>query len=228
MSGKTLAPSELAKFIDHTLLKPEATSDDIAKLCSEALTFGFKGVCVQTGHLPQIEKLLRSSKTLPVCVVGFPLGAESREVKIYETKWAVDHGAQEIDMVIRLGHLKAGEDHLAQDDIASVVEAAQGKPVKVIIETGLLTKEEVIRACLISEKAGAKFVKTATGFLGRGATVEDIQLIRKTVSHNIEIKASGGVKTLEIALQMIEAGATRIGTSSGVALVTGLTATTNY
>lgn len=228
MSGNPLAPSELAKFIDHTLLKPEATSNDIAKLCAEALAFGFKGVCVQTGHLTQVEKILRASNILPVCVVGFPLGAESRDVKVFETKWAIDHGAQEIDMVIKLGHLKAGEDQLAQDDIESVVAAAQGKPVKVIIETGLLSNEEIVRASLISERAGAKFVKTATGFLGRGATVEDVQLIHKTVSDKVEIKASGGVKTLASALQMIEAGATRIGTSSGVALVTGLTATTNY
>lgn len=213
------APNELAKYIDHTLLKPESTLADIEKLCAEAKTYGFKAVCVNPTFVKATRGFLNGSQVLTASVIGFPLGLSLPEVKAKETELAIRDGAREIDMVIRLDLVKDGRWNEVIEDISAVVKAASGNPVKVILETGLLTPEQIVEACKASEKAKAAFVKTATGFLGRGASVEDVELMKKSCS--LEVKASGGVKTFEQAKAMIAAGATRLGTSSGVQLVTG-------
>lgn len=230
MQGTKLpsSPKELAAFIDHTLLKPDALSSDIEKLCAEARTHGFKAVCVNPTHVALAHEFLNDSDVLIASVVGFPLGAHPTGIKALETVNAISSGANEIDMVARIDLIKEGNWQGVEEDIAAVVKAARGKPVKVILETGLLTANEITEASKVSERAGAAFVKTSTGFLGRGASVEDIELMRKAVSDKVEIKASGGVKTFEQALAMIRAGATRIGTSSGVALVSGTQAGAGY
>lgn len=214
-------PSDLASYIDHTLLRADATSTEIEKLCREAIEYSFKAVCVNPNFVKKSRELLATSQVLTASVIGFPLGTSLSDTKAIETKKAIEDGAREIDMVIRLDLLKEGFLKAAEADIASVVKAASGNVVKVILETGLLTKEQISNACRVSENAGASFVKTATGFLGRGASVDDIVLMKKSCSEKMQIKASGGVKTFAQAVAMIEAGATRIGTSSGVALVTG-------
>jgi deoxyribose-phosphate aldolase len=214
-------PEDLAAFIDHTLLKPEATSEQIRKLCREAAQFHFRAVCVNSSFVRLASEELRGLGVDIASVVGFPLGAELSEVKAYETELALRDGATEIDMVLRIGALKEKSFATVAADVAAVVGAAQGAAVKVIIETGLLTTDEIITACHLCENAGARFVKTATGFLGRGATVEDVLLMRSSLSANVRIKASGGVKTFEAACELIRAGADRLGTSSGVALVQG-------
>lgn len=221
--------ANLASFIDHTLLKPEATSEDIRKICEEARRFHFKAVCVNSGYVPLAVEQLKGSTSLVASVVGFPLGVELSDAKVRETELVVGAGAKEIDMVIRVGAIKEKNYSLAEQDIRAVVIAA-GKAVivKVILETGLLTADEVREACKISEQGGAHFVKTATGFLGRGASLEDIAIMKASVSSKIQIKASGGIKTSEQAHAMIAAGATRLGTSSGVALVQGLQAQGGY
>ncbi len=228
MQSTVNEPRDLAPFIDHTLLKPEATLKDIERLCAEAREHSFKAVCVNPIFVARASKFLNSSPVLTVSVVGFPLGVSLSRVKSLETELAVADGADEIDMVIRLDLVKNANWREAEDDIRCVVKAAGGKIVKVILETGLLTANEIGHSCRISEAAGAHFVKTATGFLGRGATVEDIKLMKKSMSLKMEIKASGGVKTFEQAVAMIESGATRLGTSSGVALVTGEKASGGY
>lgn len=213
---------ELAALIDHTLLKPEATAQDIEKLCGEAKAYGFCSVCVNTGWVPLCRDLLAGSAVKVCCVVGFPLGAMDTVSKAFETREAAANGAQEIDMVLPIGPLKSGDLERVERDIRAVVEAAGGRPVKVILETGLLTDAEKIRACELCAKAGAAFVKTATGFVKESfATEADIALMRRTVGPALGVKASGGVRSREIALAMIAAGATRIGTSSGIAIVTG-------
>lgn len=209
---------EINRYIDHTNLKPMATSEEIRKLCEEALEFNFKGVCVNPSFVPLVSKMLKGSDILTVAVVGFPLGSTSTQAKVFETKWVVDQGAQEVDMVIHIGKLKEKDYDYVYNDIKAVVEIA-GLPVKVIIENCYLTDEEKVAASLLSKLAGAAFVKTSTGFGTSGAKFEDIQLMRWAVDGEIEIKASGGVKTYEDALKMITAGATRIGTSSGVSIV---------
>lgn len=221
-------PADLAPFIDHTLLKPEATLKDIEKLCEEAKRYSFKAVCVNPIFVKATRGFLAGTNVLTASVIGFPLGTQVSRIKALETEIAIADGAKEIDMVLRLDLAKAGQWKAAEDDIAAVVKAAGGNIVKVILETGLLTNDEIVQACRASEKAGAHFVKTATGFLGRGASVEDVHLMRKSVTPNMEIKASGGVKTFAQAVAMIEAGATRLGTSSGVALVTGAQAGSGY
>lgn len=216
-----ITAQHLAKYIDHTLLRPDATPQDIEKLCSEALKHSFFGVCVNSSYIKQVSQLLNGSSVLPVAVIGFPLGACSTEAKAYEASWCVDNGAKEIDMVLHVGLLKSGNHKQVEEDIRAVVQACKGVPLKVILETALLNQEEKIAACKLSVSAGAQFVKTCTGFGGGAATVEDISLMRTVVGPNLGVKASGGVKSLEQAQNLIAAGANRIGTSSGVMLVTG-------
>jgi deoxyribose-phosphate aldolase len=218
----------LASYIDHTLLKPDATEAQIRSLCQEAKEHHFFSVCVNSGYVPLCQQLLAGT-TVQVCaVVGFPLGAMSTEAKAFETKWCVEHGSGEIDMVIHIGALKDGRRDYVRDDIRAVVLAANGKTVKVIIETSLLTPEEKILACELSQEAKAHFVKTSTGFNGGGATVDDIKLMKSVVGNRLQVKASGGVRDTATALAMIEAGATRLGTSSGVQLLKNQTATGAY
>ena len=209
----------MARYIDHTLLKPEATRAEIVKLCREALENSFYSVCINPSYVKTAFKELQGSNVKVCAVIGFPLGATTTAVKACEAAEAVESGAEEIDMVIHVGALKGKEDRYVLEDIAAVVKAAQGKTVKVIIETGLLTPDEKILACRLAKEAGATFVKTSTGFGPGGATVADIELMRETVGPDFGVKASGGVRTPEAARQMIEAGATRIGTSSGIVII---------
>ena len=216
--GGTSTAHDWASLIDHTLLKPEASDADIRKLCSEAAEFGFASVCVNPTWVSRASELLKGSN-IPVCtVIGFPLGATLPDVKAYEARRSIFNGAGEVDMVINIGALKSGDDCAVEDDIRAVVEAAHENGVlcKVIIETALLTDEEKVRACLASKNAGADFVKTSTGFSKGGATVEDVSLMRRTVGKKLGVKASGGVKGIDDARKMFEAGATRIGASVGV------------
>lgn len=216
--GETATAHDWASLIDHTLLKPEASASDIRKLCDEAVQFGFASVCVNPGWVKTAAEFLRGSG-VPVCtVIGFPLGATLSDVKAYEARRAIFNGAREVDMVINIGALKTGDDCAVEDDIRAVVEAAHENEVlcKVIIETALLTDEEKVRACLAARHAGADFVKTSTGFSKGGATVHDIALMRRTVGRELGVKASGGVKGIDDARAMFEAGATRIGASVGV------------
>ena len=216
--GQTASARDWASLIDHTLLKPEATEDDIRRLCEEAARFHFASVCVNPTWVRSAACHLRGSG-VPVCtVIGFPLGATLPDVKAYEARRAIYDGAREVDMVINIGALKSGDDCAVEHDIRSVAEAAHEYEVtcKVIIETALLTDEEKIRACLAAKSAGADFVKTSTGFSKGGATVADIALMRQVVGSDLGVKASGGVKGLEDARALVEAGATRIGASVGV------------
>ena len=216
--GETATAHDWASLIDHTLLKPEASESDISKLCEEAVQFGFASVCVNPGWVKKASEFLKGSG-VPVCtVIGFPLGATLSDVKAYEARRAILDGAREVDMVINVGALKSGDDCLVEHDIHSVVEVAHEYNVtcKVIIETALLTDDEKVRACLAAKRAGADFVKTSTGFSKGGATVADIALMRRTVGSDLGVKASGGVKGLDDARALVEAGATRIGASVGV------------
>ncbi len=220
----------IARMIDHTLLKADATKAQIVKLVNEAKEYSFASVCINPTWVSTAAEMLKDTPDVKVCtVIGFPLGATTTETKAFETKNAIENGASEIDMVINIGALKAKQDELVESDIKSVVEAAKGRAlVKVIIETCLLTDEEKERACKLSVKAGADFVKTSTGFSTGGATIEDIRLMRKTVGADIGVKASGGVRRREDALAMIEAGASRIGASSGVAICKGEVSNSHY
>lgn len=213
----------LAKLIDHTLLKPDATQQEIAQLCFEARKYGFASVCVNPTWVSLCAQLLQGSQVKVCTVIGFPLGATSSESKAFETETAIRQGATEIDMVINIGALKARDLETVAKDIRGVVNVAHARNiiVKVIIETVLLTDEEKTIACLISKEAGADFVKTSTGFAGGGATVHDVELMRKTVGPQMGVKASGGVRTFEDAASMIKAGATRIGASAGVKIIQG-------
>ncbi|MGE7841136.1 deoxyribose-phosphate aldolase [Lysinibacillus sp. NPDC093712] len=218
-----------ASMIDHTLLKAEATKEQIEKLCAEAKEFGFASVCVNPTWVKYCSELLQNSEVLVCTVIGFPLGANTPAVKAFEAKDAIANGAQEVDMVINIGALKDQNFEQVQADISAVVEAAKGSAiVKVIIEACLLTEEEKVKACELSVAAGADYVKTSTGFSTGGATAEDIALMRKTVGPELGVKASGGVRSLEDMQKMVEAGATRIGASSGVAIMKGLIADSNY
>lgn len=212
---------EVAKYIDHTLLKPEASRVEIQKLCQEARTYSFASVCVNPTWVKECAFALYGSPVKVCTVIGFPLGATLPDVKAYETRRAIFDGATEIDMVINIGALKSGDDDLVRRDICGVVEAAHDACaiVKVIIETALLTDEEKVRACRLSKEAGADFVKTSTGFSKGGATVADIALMRQVVGSELGVKAAGGVKDLNSAREMIAAGATRIGASAGIAIV---------
>lgn len=222
-------PQNVAAMIDHTLLKADAKKEQIEVLCQEAKEYSFASVCVNPTWVNYASQLLNGSSVKVCTVIGFPLGANTPETKAFETKNAIENGATEVDMVINIGALKDGNDSLVEQDIRAVVDAAQGKALtKVIIETSLLSDEEKVRACQLAVKAGANFVKTSTGFSTGGATVEDIALMRKTVGPEIGVKASGGVRSANDAKSLIEAGATRIGASSGVAIVNGLTSTSDY
>ena len=224
-----MATTNVAAMIDHTLLKPEATKEQIEKLCQEAIENKFFSVCVNPVWVRTSKELVKNSGVKVCTVIGFPLGASTSEAKAFETKNAIENGADEVDMVINIGALKDQNDTLVESDIRAVVDAAKGKALtKVIIETSLLTKEEKIRACELSVKAGANYVKTSTGFSTGGATFDDIALMRKTVGPTIGVKASGGVRSTEDAQKMIEAGATRIGASSSVDIIRGLTVTSGY
>jgi deoxyribose-phosphate aldolase len=216
-----LTPQQIARLIDHTLLKPEATRDDIRKLCDEALNYGFASVCVNPWNVPQAAPLLRESGVKVCAVAGFPLGATLPEVKAFEAQQSLERGAQEIDMVINIGALKSGLLDAVVGDIRGVVEATHrgGGICKVILETALLTREEKVQASLAAKDAGADFVKTSTGFSTAGATPEDVRLIRETIGPGTGIKAAGGVRTLEDLQKMVEAGATRIGASAGVKII---------
>lgn len=212
----------IAKMIDHTALKPDTTKEQILTLTKEAREFGFASVCVNPTWVKLSAEQLVDADSVVCTVIGFPLGANTPEVKAFEVKDAIKNGAKEVDMVINIGALKDKNDELVERDIRAVVEAAKGHAlVKVIIETCLLTDEEKVRACEIAVKAGTDFVKTSTGFSTGGATAEDIALMRKTVGPNIGVKASGGIRTKEDVEKMIEAGASRIGASAGAAIVSG-------
>src|SRR5271154_693089 len=217
----TLTPAQVASLIDHTLLKADASRDEIQKLSDEAREYEFASVCVNPWNVPQATELLRGSDVKVCTVVGFPLGATLPEVKVFETQRAIHHGAQEIDMVMNIGALKSAQLGLVEADIRGAVEAshAGGAICKVIIETCLLTKDEKIRASLAAKNAGADFVKTSTGFSTGGATPEDVRLIRETIGSGTGIKAAGGVRTLEDLQKMVAAGATRIGASAGVKII---------
>lgn len=214
---------DIAKMIDHTLLKPDATQQEIAQLCFEARKYGFASVCVNPTWVSLCAELLKGSPVKVCTVIGFPLGATSSETKVFETETAIRQGATEIDMVINIGALKARDLDTVAKDIRGVVNAAhsRGAIVKVIIEAALLNDEEKTIASLLSKEAGADFVKTSTGFASGGATVHDVELMRKTVGPQMGVKAAGGVRTYEDAASMIKAGATRIGASAGVKIIQG-------
>jgi deoxyribose-phosphate aldolase len=217
-----------SKFIDHTLLKANATQEELLKLCDEAVVFSFASVCVNPFWVPLCKEALKDSNVKVCTVIGFPLGASSTESKAFETQVALAQGAQEFDMVINIGALKDKQNEVVLNDIKAVIKAAQGNIVKVIIETCLLTEEEKIRACELCVLAKAHFVKTSTGFSTSGATIEDVQLMKKAIKGHCKIKAAGGVKSSDDLQKMIEAGADRIGTSSGVKLIQGLAANSSY
>ena len=211
----------LSRYIDHTLLKADATENEVIKLCNEAKEYDFFSVCINPGFVELAAKELRESNVAVCTVIGFPLGASTPETKAFETRDAIQKGAAEVDMVINISKLKYKKDEEVLKDIKAVVDAADKKAlVKVIIETCLLTDEEKERACKLAKDAGADFVKTSTGFSTGGATKEDIALMRKTVGTEMGVKASGGVRTYEDAVTMIESGATRIGASASIAIVT--------
>ena len=211
--------SNIAGMIDHTLLKAAATAADIRRICAEARAYSFASVCVNSCYAKLVTEELKGSGVKTCCVVGFPLGAMATAAKAFEAKCAVEDGAAEVDMVINVGALKEGNDAFVEEDIRAVVEAAKPAIVKVIIETCLLTDEEKVRACELSEKAGAAFVKTSTGFSTGGANAHDVALMKKTVGDRLQVKASGGIHTPEQAKELIEAGADRIGASNGIALL---------
>lgn len=219
---------EINTFIDHTLLKPEANKAQIEKLCKEATEWKFASVCVNPTWVETCSKLLSNSSVKVCTVIGFPLGSTLPSVKAFETVEAIKYGANEIDMVVNIGALKEGNLKLVEDDIKAVVSSARGCIVKVILETCLLTDEEIVKACQIAEKAQAHFVKTSTGFSTSGATVKHVALMRKTVGDRMGVKASGGIRDRETALQMIDAGANRLGTSSGIQIIQGQVATSHY
>lgn len=217
-----MSPSSLAKYIDHTLLKPQASQEQVRKICDEAKKYHFASVCVNPNYIEFVAQQLAGSGVAPCVVIGFPLGATTPEVKAEETNTVVMLGAKEVDMVVNIGAIKSGDWNLVKRDIEAVVNAARGRAlVKVIIETCLLTDEEKVKVCTIAKLAGADFVKTSTGFSTGGATVEDVQLMRQTVGPHMGVKASGGVKDYAGAVAMIKAGATRLGTSSGAKIVEG-------
>ncbi|NWL34951.1 deoxyribose-phosphate aldolase [Paenarthrobacter nitroguajacolicus] len=223
MSNEAVAPENIASYIDHTLLKPEASQADVLKVCAEAVEYKFKSVCVNPVWVKTVTKALKGSGVLTCSVIGFPLGATPSDVKAFEARGAVLDGADEIDMVINMASARANDKGALVDDIRAVSEVVHaGEAIlKVIIETSMLTDEQKVIACEAAVEAGADFVKTSTGFNGGGATVEDVALMRKTVGPEVGVKASGGVRSLADAQAMIAAGATRIGASSGIAIVKG-------
>ncbi len=220
-----LTPAQLAAYIDHTLLKPDASREQIEKLCAEAREHQFHSVCVNGCWVEAARTFLEGSEVKVAAVVGFPLGAMSADVKRYETDAAIDDGAQEIDVVLNIARLKAGDHKFIFRELVDVVEDADERPVKVIMETCLLTEADKILACQLIVESGAQFVKTSTGFSTGGATIADVKLLRATVGPKFGVKASGGIRDTATALAMIEAGATRLGTSAGIAIVSGVAGT---
>ena len=227
--GYCPASDGLASLIDHTLLKPDATREQIEQLCREAAQFCFASVCVNPNWVPLCREMLRGSGVKVCTVIGFPSGAHAPDVKAYEARRAVEQGAEEVDMVINIGALKSKDYALVEQDIRSVVQAV-GKDivVKVILETSLLTRDEIVMGSSLAKAAGADYVKTSTGFAGGGATVEDVRLMRETVGPDIGVKASGGIRSKADAEAMVEAGATRIGASAGIKIVRGETSEAKY
>jgi deoxyribose-phosphate aldolase len=221
MSDAEPLNADLACFIDHTLLKADATDEDIAQLCAEARQYGFATVCVNSSQVALAARLLEGAATRPIAVVGFPLGAMASASKAFDAGEAVREGAAEIDMVLNIGALRGKHYALVFEDIARVVAAASPAPVKVILETSQLTADEKIVGCVLAKAAGAAFVKTSTGFAGGGATVADVELMRRIVGADMGVKASGGIRTTEDARRMLAAGASRLGVSASVAIVTG-------
>lgn len=230
VQAETAVGGSIASYIDHTLLKPEASESDVLKICSEAAEYGFKSVCVNPIWVKTVKNALKGSGVLTCSVVGFPLGATPTDVKTFEARGAVLDGADEVDMVINIAAARAEDKGALTEDITAVAEAvhASGATLKVIIETALLTDTQKVLACEAAVEAGADFVKTSTGFNGGGATVEDIALMRRTVGPDLGVKASGGVRSLADAQAMIAAGATRIGASSGIAIVKGEQGSSDY
>ena len=219
---------QINKYIDHTLLKAFATKEDIKKLCDEAKKYDFKSVCVNPANIKYAKECLEGTDVLVCTVIGFPLGANTKEVKALETMDAINNGADEIDMVINVGKAKEGDFDYIENEIKMVVAASAGKTTKVIIETCYLNDEEKVNCCLAAKRANATFVKTSTGFGTGGATPEDIHLMRETVGPEMGVKASGGVRNLTDLETMVENGATRIGASSGVAIMENLTSNSDY
>ncbi len=219
----------LSQYIDHTILKPETTRDQVLEVCREAREYEFYSVCINPAHVPLVSEALKDTGVKVTAVIGFPLGANRTAVKVFETRTALEEGADEIDMVINIGALKEGDFDLVQRDIQGVRSVlGESHVLKVIIETCLLTDEEKVKACEIAKAAGAHFVKTSTGFSSGGATVEDVRLMKTTVGETVRVKASGGVRDQATALAMIEAGASRIGASASVAIVKGTKSTASY
>lgn len=213
---------KIEKLIDHTLLKPQSTEEQVKKICAEAKKYNFASVCVNPYYTSFVSKELKGTDVKTCVVIGFPLGANTKEVKAFEAKQSIENGAKEVDMVINIGALKDKKYDVVKEDIKAVVDAAKGKAhVKVIIETCLLTDEEKVKACSISKEVGADFVKTSTGFSTGGAKKEDVALMRKTVGENMGVKASGGIHSYEETMEMVEAGATRIGASAGIKIIEG-------
>ncbi len=226
---KTFTPAELAGYIDHTLLKPEAVVSQFEQLCNEAIKYKFMSVCVNSGWVPFVAKKLRGTGVKVCSVVGFPLGEMDTRSKAFETRSAISSGANEIDMVINVSALKSRDLKLVEEDIRAIKRACRSNTIlKVIIETVFLTDEEKVLACEIAKKADADFVKTSTGFSGGGATVQDIMLMRRVVGPNIGVKASGGIKTFDQAVALINAGANRLGCGASVAIITGAKTDGNY
>lgn len=219
---------KISKYIDHTVLAPDADLNKIEKLCAEAKEYDFASVCVNTCWVEKCAELLKGSDVNVCTVVGFPLGAMNTDSKAAEANWAVKHGANEVDMVLNVGYIKSGMAKEAEEDIRRVKEACSGKLLKVILETCLLTDEEKILACKLAISAGADYVKTSTGFSKGGATVHDVELMRATVGDKLGVKASGGIRDYETAKAMIDAGASRLGCSAGVAIVNGASSDATY
>ena len=215
---------QLSKTIDHTLLKAEATATQIETLCAEAREYHFYSVCVNSGYVPLAVAQLKGSDVKVCSVVGFPLGAMQTKAKAYEAAVAIEEGAEEIDMVINVGWLKSGDIAKVEQDIQALREATKGKILKVIFETALISKEEIVTLCEICTRVGVDFVKTSTGFSTGGATLEDVALMKASVGEKVQVKASGGIRDYETAVAMLEAGATRLGVSAGIAIVTGASA----
>lgn len=217
-----MSPAEIAEYIDHTILKPQATKEMVKRICDEAKQYHFASVCVNPCHVNEVAKQLEGSGVASCCVIGFPIGACTPEAKAYEARDAAKNGATEVDMVINVGAAKDGDWDFVQKDIAGVVQAVAGKAiVKVILETCLLTDEEKVKACEAGKVAGAHFVKTSTGFSDGGATTHDVKLMRDAVGDTMGVKASGGVRTYQDAVSMIRAGASRLGTSAGADIIKG-------
>lgn len=220
---------KLAKYIDHTLLKPESTEEEISQIVQEAIKYDFASVCINPHWVSYSFEKLKNTDVKVCTVIGFPLGASPTETKVFETNLAIKNGATEVDMVINIGELKSGNVDFVLKDISEVVKAAEGRALtKVIIETALLTNEEKIKVCELAKQAKADYVKTSTGFSGGGATIEDVKLMRETVGPKIGVKASGGVRDLKGMKEMIEAGATRIGASAGVDIIEGNKTDSDY